>query len=268
MDQISLDDWNRHWTDFGAASEAGPTPKYRRRLIFRLLRGIPKDDSVRMLEIGSGMGEFAEEFCGRFPRSKFLGLELSAVGVEVSNRRRLSARFLQRDLLQAPSSDAELDFGATDALCTEVLEHLDIPGVLLQNAATYMSPGCRLIATVPGGPMNAFYRHIGHRRHYSPGELKDLLEASGFAVDRTYAAGFPFFNVFRLFMTWRGDRFIQTVSGTPSLLVRVAGKVFEVLFRLNLMRWGWQTIAVARYTNRSMPEADDSNSALAKILKP
>jgi SAM-dependent methyltransferase len=247
MDQISVDDWNRHWTEFGAAAEVGPTPKYRRRLIFRLLKGVPQDNSVRMLEIGSGTGEFADEFCRRFPRCKFLGLELSAVGVEVSNRRRLSARFLQRDLLQAPLSDAALDFGATDALCTEVLEHLDMPGVLLQNAAAYMSPGCRLIVTVPGGPMNAFYQHIGHRKHYSPGEMKELLEASGFTVDRTYAAGFPFFNLFRLFITWRGDKFVETVSGEPSMLVRIAGKISDALFRLNLMRWGWQTIAVARY---------------------
>jgi hypothetical protein len=110
-----------------------------------------------------------------------------------------------------------------------------------------MAPGCRLVVTVPGGPMNAFYRHIGHRRHYSPRELATLLEDAGFSVERTYGAGFPFFNLFRLYMTWRGERFIQAVSGEPSPAVRLAGKVLDALFHLNLMTWGWQTIAVARY---------------------
>jgi len=257
MQQAAVDNWNRHWSEFGAAAEVGPTPKYRRRLILRLLEEIPKDGSARMLEIGSGTGVFAEEFCRRFPRSCFLGLELSAVGVDASNRRSLPAKFLQRDLLQPASSQAGLDFSATDALCTEVLEHLDEPGVLLRNAAAYMKPGCRLIVTVPGGPMNAFYRHIGHRRHYSPKELTTVLESVGFSVERTWAAGFPFFNLFRLYLTWSGDKFIQTVSGEPSLLVRIAGKLCDAAFHLNLMRWGWQTIAVARYRGERLGPAQE-----------
>src|ERR1035438_6630240 len=92
MHQTSVDDWNQHWTDFSASTELGPTPKYRRRIVFRLLDGIANDHSVRMLEIGSGTGEFAVEFCRRFPRSSFLGLELSAVGVEASNRHGVAAR--------------------------------------------------------------------------------------------------------------------------------------------------------------------------------
>ena len=240
------DDWNRHWTDFSAAAELGPTPKFRRRLIFELLRLGPQD-GVRMLEVGSGTGEFAEEFCRRFPRSRFLGLELSSVAVESSKQRVPVAHFLQRDLLQPATTMAFRDFGATHAVCSEVLEHLDDPRLLLQNCAPYMVTGCRLIVTVPGGPMSAFYRHIGHRRHYSPDELAAVLEAAGFSVESTYAGGFPFFNLFRLLVTWRGEKFVQSVTGRPSRLIGLAGWVFDGLFRLNLMRWGWQTIVVAQY---------------------
>ena len=241
------DDWDQHWSNLGAVAEIGPTPKYRRRIILKLLKQDRPDEDVRMLEIGSGIGEFAEEFTKRHPRSSYLGLELSQIGVDVSSQRVPSARFLQRDLLQRASSDEFADFCATDALCTEVLEHLDSPGVLLANAAQYMAPGCRAIFTVPGGPMNAFYLHIGHRRHYSPAEFRALLESAGFRVEQCYGAGFPFFNLFRLFLTWRGEKFLSSVSGPPSRLTRIAGRVLDALFHLNLMRWGWQTIAVARY---------------------
>jgi SAM-dependent methyltransferase len=238
-----LDDWDYHWTRFKEAAGLGPAPKYRRRLIGSLFKMSNKGESVRMLEIGSGTGEFAAEFCARYPQGKFLGIELSGVGVETSSQLAPSACFLQRDLLLAPASDEGLDFGATHAVCSEVLE----PVKLLRSATSYMQPGCRLIVTVPGGPMNAFYKHIGHRRHYSPGEMKQLLESAGFRVERSIAAGFPFFNLFRMFLTIRGEKLIKNISGKPSFIVKVGMAMFDVLFRLNLLRWGWQTVAIARW---------------------
>jgi SAM-dependent methyltransferase len=255
MSTIAADNWDQHWSELGAAADIGPTPKYRRRLIFRLLQVKHSDETVRMLEIGSGTGEFAQEFCKRHPKSRYLGLELSRTGVELSSRRVPGARFLQRDLLQQAGSTEGFDFQATYAICTEVLEHLDAPAVLLANAAKYMSPACRLIVTVPGGPMNAFYRHIGHRRHYQPAELRQLLETAGFRVERSLGAGFPFFNLFRLFLTWRGDKLLSSVSGRPSPLVRFASWLLNVLFYLNLPMWGWQTVAVARYGARHHVES-------------
>jgi hypothetical protein len=37
------------------------------------------------------------------------------------------------------------------------------------------------------------------------------------------------------------------VSGEPSWLIRSGYHVFEVLSRLNLDRWGWQTVGIARW---------------------
>jgi SAM-dependent methyltransferase len=246
-DQV-VDDWDRHWLDFSAAAELSPATLYRRRLAFQLLAIDTRDDSARTLEIGSGTGKFAEEFHARLPRAGYLGLELSRTGVETASRRVPHVNFVQRDLLEAPSPDEDVDFRATHALCSDVLEHLDDPRLLLRNAAQYMAPNCKLVVTVPGGWWNAFYSHIGHRRHYNPADLKDLLESSGFDVERTYAAGFPFFNLYRMLVTLRGAELIEEAAREPSLLLRLGGAVFNALFRLNLLHpWGWQTLAVARY---------------------
>ena len=242
------DNWDQHWHEFGAAAELGPTPKYRRRLIWKLLSINGEGESVRMLEIGSGTGEFAAEFCARYPRSKFLGLELSQTAIEIASRHAPFAEFRQRDLLLPAGTSDVIDFRATHALCSEVLEHLEEPPNLLRNAAAYMQPGCKLITTVPGGPMNTFYRHIGHRRHYNPDELKQLLERAGFQVERVYGAGFPFFNLFRIFLTLRGEKLINSVTGPPSAPLKFAMVLSDFLFRFNLMRWGWQTVAIARWT--------------------
>jgi len=244
----AIDDWDRHWLEFGAAAELSPATRYRRRLALRLLAKDGQDADLRMLEIGSGAGQFAEEFLAQSPRAQFLGLELSRTGVEMAGRRVPGARFLQRDLGATGYSQPDgLDFRATHAVCSDVLEHLDDPSVLLRHAAAYMAPGCRFVVTVPGGWHSAFYRHIGHRRHYTPAQLCVLLEGAGFTVERAYAAGFPFFNLYRMLVTLRGPKLIAEAEGAPSLLMRATGALFHTLFRLNLMHpWGWQTVAVAR----------------------
>jgi len=248
MQQAICDNWDRHWTDFSEASQMGPTTRWRSRIVLELL-GIPEDEgAARMLEIGSGRGEFAEAFAGRYPRAAFLGVELSATGVELASTRVCGAQFVQRDLLAPAQPNHTAGFHATHALCYEVLEHVDDPALLMHHAAEYMEPGCRLVVTLPGGPWNAFYRHIGHRRHYTPGELRKLLEGCGFEVEMCRGEGFPFFNLYRLLLTLRGEKLIADVSGPPGPLVQLGSAIFDRLFRLNFgRRWGWQTVAVARY---------------------
>lgn len=244
----AVDDWDRHWMDFGAVAELSPATRYRRRLALRLLGQAAPGDAVRMLEIGSGAGQFAAEFLAQSPRAQFLGLELSRTGVQMASGRVPGAQFLQCDLLAQAPPDVALNFRATHALCSDVLEHLNDPARLLRRTAAYMAAGCQLVVTVPGGWYSAFYQHIGHRRHYTPAELTDLLESAGFAVERACAAGFPFFNLYRMLVTLRGPGLIAAAARAPSFLMRASGAAFEALFHLNLMHpWGWQTVAVARY---------------------
>lgn len=248
MQPAICDNWDRHWADFSDAAAVGPTTRWRSRLVLELLDIPPGDASVHMMEIGSGRGEFAEMFVGRYPRARFFGVELSATGVALAGKRVPQAQFVQRDLLQPAPEECSAAFQATHSLCSEVLEHVDNPALLLRHAAAYMAPGCRLVVTLPGGPLNAFYRHTGHRRHYTPGELRELLESNGFEVETCRGEGFPFFNLYRLMLTMRGEKLIGDVSGPPSPLVQCGTAVFDRLFPLNFGHsWGWQTVAAARY---------------------
>ncbi len=241
--QSRTDDWDAHWGQFGEAAQASPAAAYRMRLILDELARAGCGARSRILDIGSGQGEIAEALCARFPGAQVLGVELSATGVAAASRRVQRARFVQRDLL-GPGEVP--DFAATHAVCSEVLEHLEDPATLLGNAADYMRPGCRLVVTVPGGPMSAFDRHIGHRGHFTPDSLRNVLAGAGFEVESAFGAGFPFFNLYRLAVNLRGDKLLHDVSGEPSWVVRAAMTVFGVSFRLNANRWGWQNVAVAR----------------------
>ena len=242
------DDWDRHWDDYAASATANPAQEYRRRLILDLLGA--GDPPLRVLDVGAGTGDLAAALLARFPDADLVGLELSRHGVEIAQDKVRGATFLCRDLLEERAPEPRYSAWATHAVCSEVLEHVDDPVRLLANARAYMSEGCRFVVTVPGGPRSAFDVHLGHRRHFSPDDLQRLLEQAGFAPDRCAAAGFPFFNLYRLVVLLRGRRLIEDVDAGHGLSpsARFIMGVFRRLFRANLprSRWGWQTVGVAR----------------------
>jgi SAM-dependent methyltransferase len=247
------DDWDRHWIEYADAAEHNPAQRYRRRLVFDLLA--LGSEPTRVLDVGSGQGDFAAELQRRHPEAELFGLEVSESGIEIAKRKAPRAAFVQRDLTKEGDPDPGHARWASHAVCSEVLEHVDRPGDLIANAAAYMAPGCRLVVTVPGGPMSAFDRHIGHRRHFSPAALRNLLHDAGFEVDMAGGAGFPFFNLYRLVVIMRGRRLVDDVTaegGSESRLANAVMSVFRALFRLNLpiKRWGWQTVALARRPDR------------------
>jgi SAM-dependent methyltransferase len=258
--EVDRDSWDAHWDQYAQSAQANPAQQYRRRLVLSWL-DLPKLGSARVLDIGSGQGDFAAELKRFYPQVEILGLELSRSGVEISREKVPGATFLEVNLLESSSPPAQFEGWATRAVCSEVLEHVDDPRQLLMSARTYLAPGCKLIVTVPGGPMSAFDHHIGHRKHYAPAQLGILLESAGFQVDQAAGAGFPFFNLYRLVVIARGQRLVRDVSSHDRakmpFLARFSMGVFRSLFRFNLSkgRWGWQTIARA-YVPQNRPQSN------------
>jgi trans-aconitate methyltransferase len=247
------DDWDRHWDDYAESAASNPAQAYRRRLVLRFLASSGNGVPGRVLDIGSGTGDLAAEIHDAFPAAELLGLDVSAAAVEHAARKVPQATFLQQDLVGDSEADPRLRGWATHAVCSEVLEHVEDPEALLANARWYLAPGCRLIVTVPGGPLSAFDRHIGHRQHFTTQSMRALLEHAGFVVERATRAGFPFFNLYRLVVLMRGERLVDDVArGAGPRPARWLMKIFGALFRLNLTSspWGWQVLAAARLPGR------------------
>ena len=174
----STDDWDRHWSQYASAAVLNPAQDFRRRLILRALA--VDRPGARILDIGSGSGDLAADLVEELPAPEVRGLELSATGVEIARRKVPEAEFRKWNLLVETGVPDE-DAGWADfAVCSEVLEHVDDPVALLRNARPFLASGCRLVITVPGGPMSAFDRHIGHRRHFRPADAATTLRAAGY----------------------------------------------------------------------------------------
>jgi len=245
------DDWNTHWKNYSTSAQSNPAQAYRRRLIFSNLKLTANRHAIRILDIGSGQGDFAMDLARSVPQAKILGIELSQSGVAISQAKVPQATFIEQDLNIFKAPPPEFQNWATHAVCSEVLEHTDRPEIILNHIQPYLAPGCQLLITLPGGPMSQFDHHIGHRKHYKISELKRLLEKSGYRVKQISGGGFPFFNLYRFVVIARGKSLIQDVktsaSSKMSLSARIAMKIFSFLFHFNLSRsrWGWQIFAIA-----------------------
>jgi trans-aconitate methyltransferase len=241
----SADNWDAHWNRYADAASRNPAQQMRHELITRFLsRGKPP---AQLLDIGSGQGDLAARLCRAFPSADLLGVELSSSGVAVSRRKVPDAKFIVADLFSPPSELDPFRGWATDAVCSEVLEHVDDPAAFLRMASPYLAPRARLIVTVPGGPMSAFDRHIGHRRHFTKRTLTRLLSEGGFTARRVLRAGFPFFNLYRGVVIARGEKLADDVDGGSSFAATLAMAVFRFLFTFNLTDslLGWQLVAIA-----------------------
>jgi len=247
-------DWNQHWDNFDQASSRNPAQRMRHELVVRLLRERLGGDSARILDLGSGQGDLAVILRRQMAGAELVGFELSASGVAMSQKKVPDARFLVVDLFQPPPEAKDFAGWASDAVCSEVLEHVDSPVDFLTASRPYLADGARLVVTVPGGPMSAFDRHIGHRQHFTRESISRVLTAAGFTVERTCLSGFPFFNLYRLVVIARGEKLATDVAaghaGASGGLARAVMAVFRGLFRFNLMNspFGWQVVAVARKT--------------------
>ena len=248
----SPDDWDAHWDQYAESAALNPAQRMRHDLIARLLCETDDTANSRIFDLGSGQGDLLQKLQPLLPGAEFLGAELSERGVAISRRKVPQATFMVADIFQPPAALSALEGWATHAVCSEVLEHVDDPVSFLKHARKYLAPEARLIVTVPGGPMSAFDRHIGHRQHFDRGQVRALLEQAGYGVERIYLAGFPFFNLYRLLVIARGKRLAQDVETKSSgISPAVAGftiKFFRLLFRFNLRdsSFGWQVMAVAR----------------------
>src|SRR5206468_2577355 len=145
--RAAADNWDQHWEHYTESAESNPAQRYRRRIVTKLLRRYGCSGPARILDIGSGQGDLAAHLRQALSEVEIAGLELSEAGVRVAAGKVPTARFVQRDLLQTANDLGPLGGWAQFAVCSEVLEHLDDPALLLKNAAAYLADGCILLVT-------------------------------------------------------------------------------------------------------------------------
>ncbi|MBI3113686.1 MAG: class I SAM-dependent methyltransferase [Rhodospirillales bacterium] len=239
--------WDDHWRRFAVATLANPGQALRRRAIFRLLGEGAAAPAAAILDFGCGSGDLLNAMAARFPGVRLAGVDGSAEGLAITARALPGATLAQCDFTVADGIPGELRGWASHVVCSEVLEHVDDPVRVLVNAWACLKPGGRLVVTVPGGPMSAFDKAIGHRGHYTRERLADEMRRAGLRVETAAAAGFPVFNLYRMLVLLRGRRLIADIEGGPTPLARAVMAPLRWLMPLTLddSPWGWLIVGAA-----------------------
>jgi len=170
---------------WGTAPEfVGPRHQFRERL---LLSSFVRANSGReVLNVGAGQGTFSQLLEGRGFRVTSTDLSPDTLAVL---RTRVRGEVLQADACALPFDDEAFDA----VVLGEVLEHLEQDATALAEARRVLAPGGIVAISVPGAsiPFGPADHWAGHVRKYTRSGLTQLLENSGFHVDRCVPWGFP-----------------------------------------------------------------------------
>lgn len=241
------------WERYGALDALSPAAFHRRRLVRRLaLEFAPR--AHRLIDVGCGQGSLLLELGRALPGAQLTGADVSEAGRRATAKRCPNARVLSLDLEgDGFDFDHEDLIGQFDlAVCSEVLEHLEHDRLAAARLARLLTPTGVAIVTVPGGKKSRFDELIGHRRHYTKGDLRHVLESAGLRVERLVAWGFPFHNLYRSAVrvasrfAFRDARGASRPSKLTDRAYALTGRVFKPLYYANRPYWGEQLIAVAR----------------------
>jgi len=145
-----------------------------------LARGLAESPPGPALELGVGSGGNLGLLRGLCGERTLLGLDSSALALELASEQGASFDALRADASRQPFLDASLAFVAL----LDVLEHLDDDCRALAELARCTLPGAMVVISVPAHPglFSDHDRALGHRRRYAAGDLEARLARAGFEV--------------------------------------------------------------------------------------
>ena len=223
------------WED---AHRWSPAPRFRRKLILRMLDDLPFESLV---EVGCAQPYLLGEIAGRFPGRQLAGVDIAASVIEQNRALCPGVDFRCLDI------EAERLAHPYDVvICSEVLEHLHDHRAALRNLRA--SGLGHLIVTVPTSPLFPIDRHVGHVRHFPDRAMEDALEGEGFRILRSWRWGFPFHTLYKVLINKTSpDAFVRGFSeGRYDAKRRFLSNLVYAVFHLNLHRLGWQAIILAK----------------------
>jgi SAM-dependent methyltransferase len=150
-----------------------------------LLKKMPDRTFSRVLELGCAYGFWGELITRQYPKSEYLGFDISADAVEFA-RTQLHLKVSSENFLEAP-----LPQTFSDVFLWDVIEHLDRPDLYLRKINSACAPGAKLYLTT--GDIGALFPRLqkhrwrmihppSHLHYFARSTLRALLDRCGFRL--------------------------------------------------------------------------------------
>jgi hypothetical protein len=224
-----------------------PAPRHRRRLLLKLMSRLEFSD---ILDAGCAQPYLLAEAVARFGVPGH-GCDLSPQVVAANRQALPGCEFHTLDLArQTWPGRRRFDL----VVCSEVLEHLHAWREGLENVVRMARK--HILITVPGGPLRAMDRRVGHVQHFDGIELVGALEGLGCRVEHVASWGWPLHTAYKAAISRLApERLYDAFSGASryGLGKRAVSEALYRLFFLNdLSRRGHQWVLHARAPELSM----------------
>ena len=170
-----------------------------------------------VVDVGCGIGSFVSFVARKGPAVVLIDMDPEKVSSALTRVRETSAREITpivSDCAPIPLPDSM----ATAVICTEVLEHVPDPDVLMAELVRLGAPGARYLLSVPHSfseglqkkvAPDLYFQPPNHVRVFSEEAFKNLVMAHGLIIDHFQSQGF-FWSVYSA-MVWSCD----VSLGTP-----------------------------------------------------
>ncbi|WP_307849612.1 class I SAM-dependent methyltransferase [Qaidamihabitans albus] len=133
-----------------------------------------------VLEVGAGLGEFADGFTGA---DRYVATDVDPGAVQS-----MKERFADRHEIEVQQFDIDGQSTLAEPVDTliaiNVLEHIEDDTDALRRLSDSIRPGGNIVLFVPGYQQlyGEFDRKVGHFRRYTPGTVTEAAEAAGLSV--------------------------------------------------------------------------------------
>ena len=153
-----------------------------------LEKELPVKTFNSILDMGCGSGDVTYALLSAFKCKKLYAFDFSESSVEISQERLKSLHIpFECRTQNIYELEGEFDF----ILCTEVIEHLELPGLAIQKLLASLSKNGYLVITVPDGRMD---RSPGHINFWSQESFETFIKAHVKSVDCNISIHKEFFN--------------------------------------------------------------------------
>lgn len=247
-----MNDYERYHLEGRTEAFGDVFERVRAHVVRSVLRRNPTLRATRRFaDIGAGEGRYVPIWRAFLPSAKLMAVEVSTVASE-----RSAVRYPDVEHVVCPAEDIPLEAASIQGLASiEVLEHVEAPTRMLAECHRVLEPGGWAIISTPCGNAGSLEwwmnwprgqvrpgREGGvyfgatddptHLRRYRSSELRFLLRASGFEVERILFHSQA--------LTTLAQRFEMFLNGHIDLRrrsVRLADAVVEVMDWVALLDW-------------------------------
>ena len=127
------DNWDQLWSDYALRAAINPAQLMRFNWLESKLKAQYIHAEQVILDVGCGTGDLLVRLGKTYETRQLFGVDYSPVGVEIAKKKLPGLIARPLDLIKNVAALLDGERAASFVTCSEVLEHVDAPSLLMKN---------------------------------------------------------------------------------------------------------------------------------------